>query len=70
MTNKTLEQKTEKIDWKEWIPVYGIYQNIRNDSENKPTATEEEYSFPHAVYQAVSTIAVGMGLYILAEKLF
>ena len=69
MTNKTLEQKTEKIDWKEWIPVYGIYQNIRNDSENKPTATEGEYSFPHSVYQAVSTIAVGMGLYILAERL-
>ncbi len=66
MISKTLEQKTEKINWKEWIPVYGIYQRIMNQKETKLNATDE-ISRRYTAYQTISTIALSAGLYKLGE---
>jgi len=44
-SRKPLEEKVEKINWKEWIPIYGVYQTIKNTREGRPsvigTPTEE-----------------------------
>ncbi len=69
--NKNLEQKTKKIDWKEWIPVYGIYQIYKYTNKNKPGVLDGENSLLlNAAYQTLSTFAIGTGLYELAKQLF
>ena len=70
MTNQTLEQKANE-DWKLLVPIYGIGQLIKN--QDGDTIHNEVDALKHlgsAFYQTGSTIAVIMGLYILAEKLF
>ncbi len=69
MINRTLEQKTKEIDWREFIPIYGIYHRIINQEKTKPHTTDE-ISRGYATYQTVSTIASGLGLYKLGEIIF
>ena len=72
MSNKTLEQKTEKEDWKQLWPVYGFYQSIKDKLKNKPSALDDINSVKyhvHVLYQAVSIALFGIGLYKLVEKL-
>ena len=72
-TNKTLEQKTEKENWKQWLPIYGVYQIYKDFKEDKSGVVD---GIPgakfagSAFYQAVSVFGAGVGLYALAEKLF
>ena len=58
-TSESLEERLdEKPDWKQWIPVYGIYQIKRDLDEGKPTFNMSN------IYHAVSTVAIAMGTYI------
>ena len=72
MTSQTLEQKTEKINLKQWIPVYGLYQLIKDRNKDKQTILNEDNLTleAHATYQAFSVFAAGAGLYALAERIF
>ena len=71
MENKSesLERKLDRPDWKQWLPVYGIYQVKKDIFDNKPTVIDREFSaswIGSGIYQAVSIY----GLLQLAEKLF
>ena len=73
MTSQTLEQKTKKIDKKEWLPIYGIYQSIKDFGEGKPSVLDDVDSvkfFGNAFYQVVSISTATIVLYKLAERLF
>lgn len=68
----TLEQKTEKADWKQWVPIYGIYKAYKDSNEDKPsimTTSNDLIFFGNAVSQAISVVSAGHGLYSLAERL-
>ncbi len=80
--SKTLEKKTDKLDWKQWLPVYGIAQNIRDAYLGKPnmilTKTEKWGVQPTksavfigcGIYHSIAMIGTAYGLHQLAEKLF
>jgi hypothetical protein len=75
MKNKfeSLEMELDKPNWKQWLPVYGIYQVNKDLFDDKPTIIDREDSaswYDSAAYQAVSIIATVYGLSQLAEKLF
>ena len=68
----TLEQKikTKKVNWKQWIPAYGIYQAFKDFDKGKPNVLEKHGLLClNAVYQAASIFSAGAGLYELAETL-
>lgn len=69
MQTKNLEQKIEKINWKEWTPFYGIYQAIIDKKENKPNVFDGDLTtFCASVfYQASLTIAISFGAYSLLK---
>ncbi|MCK4553071.1 hypothetical protein KAT80_02615 [Candidatus Pacearchaeota archaeon] len=76
--SESLERKLESPNWKQWLPVYGIYQVIKDKLGDKPTIIDFERGagsfYGSAAYQAVSiAVASGgtiYGLHQLAEKLF
>jgi len=71
----SLEQRSNKPDWKQWLPVYGIHQINKDHSKDKPLIIDQNmFSFSASLaYHAVSTVATisgaVYGLYQLAEKL-
>ncbi|MDP2672435.1 MAG: hypothetical protein Q8O84_01340 [Nanoarchaeota archaeon] len=68
---KTLEQKTGKINRKQWIPIYGIYRAFKDFDKGKPNVLEKPASLClNSAYQAVSAFPILVGLYELAEKIF
>lgn len=79
MTNqKNLETKMENPNWKQSLPVYGIYQACKDSSENKSSIINDMGSIKshlYTFYQCSSFLAAGVGLsegakavYNLAEK--
>ena len=79
MENKSeqLERKLEKLDWKEWLPIYGIFQAKKDLFADKPSIINdigEARYYGHLIYQAASTVAIAggtiYGLSQLVEKLF
>ena len=78
MENKpeSLEEKLGRSDWKQWLPVYGVYQANRDFCNGKPSILNQDNS-PHLgilFYQTFSFLAIGSGIAYgivqLAEKLF
>jgi len=83
--SESLEETLDKPDWKQWLPIYGIYQMKRDLNEGKPIIVSERTAeglnrparplifFGSLAYQGAS-IATGLagvyGLCQLAEKLF
>jgi len=73
---QSLEKESEKPDWKQWIPVFGIYKICRaNFVEKAPAIDNDPTNHPiryygSAVYHAVTTVGVACGLVKLIEKLF
>ena len=68
----TLEKKAEKANWKQWLPVYGIFKAYKDSNEDKPsimTTSNDLVFFGNAVSQAISVVSAGHGLYYLAERL-
>jgi len=81
---ESLEKKLEKPDWKQWLPIYGIYQMKKDVAKGKPIIVSERTDegvkpakplvfFGSLAYQGAS-IATGVagvyGFYQLVEKLF
>ena len=73
MTNSNLEQKAEKIDWKQWLPVYGIYQARKDLETDKPNifqiSSDAKY-LGGLFYHGFSGAGIVGGLYKLTERLF
>ena len=63
---KSLERNLEKPDWKQWLPLWGVYQIEKDLSENNPTILDEEYGSKmlvgaiavHALYAMAATSGV------------
>ena len=69
-TNQNLEQKTGKINMKQWIPIYGVYQTFKDFDKGKPNVMEKHGLLClNSVYQAISVFSIEIGLYELAERL-
>lgn len=70
---ESLERKLGKPDWKQWLPIYGIYQIIKDSHNNKPTMVDERDSAKYwgmTIYQSVSIFGTVGGIgYLLAERL-
>jgi len=67
---KNLEQKTGKINRKQWIPVYGVYHAFKDFNKGKPNVLEKHGLLClNSVYHATSIFLAGAGLYELAERL-
>ena len=67
---------TEKIDSKQWIPIYGIYRAVKDDLAGKPSFLDgRKYSLQKlgsAVYQmaCITTASAGVAVGIsLLEKI-
>jgi hypothetical protein len=61
----SLLEETDKPDWKQWLPVYGIYKMIADGFKRKPTIIDnrrgEAVFLGSAIYQATSLIALNFG---------
>jgi hypothetical protein len=76
MESESLERKLEEPDWKQWLPVYGLIQTLRDIHNGKPTILENS-EFTKGLgffgYQVVSPTTIIYGIRYgteLAEKLF
>lgn len=80
-TSQSLKRKLDKPDWKQWLPVYGIYRTIKDVRNDRPSIiineTEDGVEQARlsvfsgsAIYQAASVVVAGYGLYQMTEKLF
>ena len=72
------ERELERPDWKQWTPIYGIYEIRRANATNRPAINDEESSpityYGGFVYHGVAASALGLavlhGLAQLVEKIF
>ena len=65
------EEKWNTPDWKQWIPIYGVFQLIKDERRNKPSIMDDSifiYVFT-ATYQAASVSLAGCGLLYGAYQL-
>ena len=44
---KSLEEKTKKLDWKEWIPLWGTGQTFYNHSKGKASIFDIKENNPN-----------------------
>ena len=56
----------QKPNWKQWIPIYGVYKIHKDDLESKPSYL---YDDNVATYHAASAAVVVIGLLVGLEKL-
>jgi len=78
--SESLESKLDKPDWKQWLPIWGAHQIVKDGMDGRPTIIYNEsegrikfgLGLGSALYQAVSiaTAVVGTiyGLIQIAEK--
>lgn len=66
-----LEEKLNKPDWKQWMPLYGFIQICKDGIEGKKTLLYEDLDcLVFSAVQATSVGAVYTLVYPLIEKLF
>lgn len=64
---QTLEQRTESSDWKQWIPVYGMYKAVADARAGKPSIAENldgDHTlrfFLSGFYHAITTSGITVG---------
>lgn len=66
-----MEENT-KPNWKQWIPIYGIYLVGKDTLEGKPSLVDESPParlFVSAIYHAIATSGVIASLGYSLEKL-
>jgi hypothetical protein len=72
--SEDLEVKLEKLNWKQWLPIYGEFQAWKDLGDNKPSYRDKSRGaltyYGSIVYQAVSTSAILVGLCELGKNLF
>ncbi len=62
---KFSETRTARPNWKQWIPIYGIYQVYRDLRNEKPTVIDCPLSvtwFCSGLYQAVAFTSASEGI--------
>ena len=78
---ESLEQKVKKPDWKQWLPIYGMYKVEKDFEDHQPTILDGDSAgrimgtvFYHSLSLVAVTVTTGAGLMYaveyLAEKLF
>lgn len=74
--SQTLDHKLERPDWKQWMPISGVFAARKALSLGKPTVLDygrgiarETYFLGYVLFQGSSLLATSYGLYQLAEKL-
>lgn len=71
---KSLENKLEeKPDWKQWLPVYGIYELIKDGLNKRPIVNPNSAlaKYTWVIYQSASIIyLVEDGIPKFIEKIF
>ena len=59
------EKQIENLDWKQWIPIYGIYKTMKDASEGKPSLADFESHrirfAGSAIYQGVTVTGALIG---------
>ncbi|MBS3070674.1 hypothetical protein J4407_00015 [Candidatus Pacearchaeota archaeon] len=65
-----LEQKLEKVDWKEWIPFLGIYYSSYDANGSKPTILNNGTKLQKAIWSTYQSSSVTGFAYLLYEHLF
>jgi len=69
----------DKPDWKQWIPIYGIYEVCRAASKGEPTIYKNPEhpllqfygtAFYHAVVALGTVTGLAYGVTKIAEKIF
>ncbi len=75
-----LETEIEKPDWKQWLPLYGLYKVKVDNREDKPTIIDDMIGTYKPKYQAWLTMqtcsvivavgGIGVVAYQAYEKLF
>lgn len=76
--SQSLERKSEKPDWKQWIPIYGLYEIYRAQYITKALAvTDDDLEDPLSLMwqgslalHGTSLLGATYGLAKLVEKLF
>lgn len=65
-----VKKENTRYDWKQWIPVYGFYQNIKDYDEGKPCIMEHKALIHvYVLYNALMvTGAPFMTWYLLFNK--
>jgi hypothetical protein len=61
----SLEKKLEKADWKQWLPIYGLYQLHQDSKAGKPLAigmkTKKEAVYLKWSYQTYQSNSIVIG---------
>ncbi len=69
-----LTAQRKSPDWKQWIPIYGFYQIVKDRDEGKPSLSRDSLNHPlrhsgSAIYHGVVTGLTIGGLYLGLVKL-
>ena len=75
--SQSLERRLEKPNWKQWIPIYGLYEIMRAQYiTNAPAVTDDDLENPLSltwqgslVLHTAGLIGATYGLVKLVEKL-
>ena len=65
-------EKPERVDWKQWVPVYGIYKAYKDNHNGKPSLTDGSHPNRYilsSVYHGVTSFCSMFGFASLLEKL-
>ena len=74
--SQSLESKLEKPDWKQWIPIFGLYEVSKANIKGAPAINENMIDHPiiyfggmiyHAMITA-GTISMIYGLFKIGEE--
>ncbi len=61
---ESLEMMLEKPNWKQWLPIYGVYQIKKDFFRGKPTIIDKGKGLSYngsALYQAISIVGAYIG---------
>ncbi|MAH03801.1 hypothetical protein CMI39_03380 [Candidatus Pacearchaeota archaeon] len=65
---KSLEEKTKKLDWKEWIPLWGTGQTFYNHSKGKASIFDIKENNPKLYW--LNVFEQGVSYVCLYNSLF
>jgi len=68
---KSLETRLERPDWKQWLPIYGVYRVLKDAKDNKPNILNPDGApiifYGASAYQAISIVGLINGITYLPE---
>jgi len=64
--SESLETRLERPNWKQWLPVYGVYSMIKDGLNNGPfvgdSKTSPKVDWGYGIYQSISIITLTLGV--------